>query len=391
MVFSLKNFCCCFGTFLLTFALPSCSSETEKIDNEVAPGRTVLIYLAGDNSLSDEVWEKVDALASGWHNTADNLLIYQDARGERGTPSLMRVVSEAGAAHTEVIKEYPDANSADPQLFSEVLRDALGGYPAPSYGLMLFSHGTGWLPAESYSNPRHYNPAKAGLRSIMDDAGREMEIADFAAAIPDGQFDFIVLEACLMAGVEVAAELRGKTDYLVASSAEILSPGFTAVYEQMLDCLFQKAPDLSGFAARYMAYCNNREGAYRSGTISVIDLKRMDELIRFVSPLLQREAETDISALQCFDRTENKVFFDFGDCMEQVIRQNNQAEEAADRIKQLNELLKQVILYKASTPYFVNLPIRRHSGLTIYVGQEAYPGLNDAYKELSWYRLTRGK
>lgn len=382
-------------TFLITFLfccllLPGCGEERS---SDIMPSarRTVLVYLAGDNSLSDEVWEKVDALVAGWKNERDNLLIYQDTRGERGTPSLMRVVYEAGSAHTEVIKEYPDANSADPQLFSEVLRDALGSYPAPSYGLLLFSHGTGWLPAGSYSSPRHYNNAKVGLRSIMDDAGREMEIADFAAAIPDGQFDFIVLEACLMSGVEVAAELRGKADYLVASSAEILSPGFTPVYEQMLDCLFQKVPDLSSFAARYMAYCNSREGAYRSGTISVIDLKRMDELIGFVSPLLQREVETDISSLQCFDRTENKLFFDFGDYMEQVIRQDNRVEEVADMEKELNKLLDQLVVYKASTPYFVNLPIRRHSGLTIYVEQEIYPGLNNAYRELSWYRLTRGK
>lgn len=382
-------------TFLITFLfccllLPGCGEERS---SDIMPSarRTVLVYLAGDNSLSDEVWEKVDALVAGWKNERDNLLIYQDTRGERGTPSLMRVVYEAGSAHTEVIKEYPDANSADPQLFSEVLRDALGSYPAPSYGLMLFSHGTGWLPAGSYSNPRHYNNAKAGLRSIMDDAGREMEIADFAAAIPDGQFDFIVLEACLMSGVEVAAELRGKADYLVASSAEILSPGFTSVYEQMLDCLFQKDPDLSGFAARYMAYCNSREGAYRSGTISMIDLKQMDELIGFVSPLLQKEVETDISSLQCFDRTENKLFFDFGDYMEQVIRQDNRVEEVADMEKELNKLLDQLVVYKASTPYFVNLPIRRHNGLTMYVEQEIYPGLNDAYRELSWYRLTRGK
>lgn len=382
-------------TFLATFLfccllLPGCSEERS---SDIMPSarRTVLVYLAGDNSLSDEVWEKVDALVAGWKNERDNLLIYQDTRGERGTPSLMRVVSEAGSTHTEVIKEYPDANSADPLLFSKVLRDALGGYPAPSYGLMLFSHGTGWLPAGSYSNPRHYSNTKAGLRSIMDDAGREMEIADFAAAIPDGQFDFIVLEACLMSGVEVAAELCGKADYLVASSAEILSPGFTPVYDGLLDCLFQKDSDLSGFAARYMAYCNSREGAYRSGTISVIDLKQMDELIEFVSPLLQREVETDISSLQCFDRNENKLFFDFGDYMEQVIRQDNRVEEVADMEKQLNKLLDQLVVYKASTPYFVYLPIRRHSGLTIYVEQEIYPGLNNAYRELSWYRLTRGK
>lgn len=52
----------------------------------------------------------------------------------------------------------------------------------------------------------------------------EMELEEFAAAIPDGQLDFIVFEACLMAGVEVAYVLRGKTDYILSSAAEIVSP-----------------------------------------------------------------------------------------------------------------------------------------------------------------------
>ncbi len=71
-----------------------------------------------------------------------------------------------------------------------------------------------------------------------------MEISDFAAALGDCHFDFIVFEACFMAGVEVAWELREKTDYVVASAAEILSPGFTDIYGELRDCLFLPQPDL---------------------------------------------------------------------------------------------------------------------------------------------------
>lgn len=60
------------------------------------------------------------------------------------------------------------------------------------------------------------NPAYAVVRSIGKDTepdtmgGRpsEMELADFAAAIPDHQFSFIVFEACLMAGVVESAFLH---------------------------------------------------------------------------------------------------------------------------------------------------------------------------------------
>lgn len=69
----------------------------------------------------------------------------------------------------------------------------------------------------------------------------EMELDEFAAAIPDGTLDFIIFEACLMAGVEVAYALRGKAEYLLASPAEIISPGFTPVYPEALGYLLDRS------------------------------------------------------------------------------------------------------------------------------------------------------
>ena len=47
-----------------------------------------------------------------------------------------------------------------------------------------------------------------------------MEITDFAMALPDHLFEFIIFEACNMAGIEVAYELRNKAAYIMASSAQ---------------------------------------------------------------------------------------------------------------------------------------------------------------------------
>lgn len=65
-----------------------------------------------------------------------------------------------------------------------------------------------------------------------------MEITDFAAAIPDHQSISLFSEACLMSGIEVAYELRNKTDYLLASSAELLVPGYAPVYPTAFQYLF---------------------------------------------------------------------------------------------------------------------------------------------------------
>lgn len=383
------------GVLFCCSLLLACSEESS-LKTVPSARRTVLVYLAGDNSLSEEVWQKVDALISGWHNMQDNLLVYQDTRGEKGTPSLMKVICNGDHPYTEVVKEYPDANSADPQVFSEVLRDATSGFPAPSYGLLLFSHGTGWLPSGTYADPRaaYRSGGKGqsgnGLRSIIDDNGREMEIADFATAIPDGQFDFIVLEACLMAGAEVAYELRGKADYLLASSAEILSPGFTPVYAEMLRAFFaQPEAALADAADAYYTYCNKKETPYRSATVSVIRLDKMEELAQAMGEvygLLPDEmGSKEVKNIQCFDRSDDRLFFDMGSLI--TFTAEKVGAEGDTPVERVMRVLSETVVYKSATPFFVSLPVRSHSGLTVYIPQPAYPSLDTAWKQTGWGRI----
>lgn len=371
--------------FFFLLAAVSCSSEAEPVDPVVA-SRTVLIYLAGDNSLSDEVGTKTDALVAGWHNTRDNLLIYRDSRDEDGTPSLLKVEGDALHPYVKVVKEYPESDSASPEIFAEVLRDVTTGYPAPSYGLLVFSHGTGWLPEGSYTHPRS---GASSLRSIMEDNGREMAIAGFAAAIPDGQFDFIVLEACLMAGVEVACELRGKADYLLASPAEILSPGFTPVYPAVLEALFrQPEADLLAVADSYYSHCNGLEAPYRSATVSVVRLDRMDELaeaMRRVYACMADIPEEWVHEIQCFDRSENRLFFDMGSLLDRMEAEGG--TEVRRAVTAAQSVLSGTVASKAATPFFVDIPVRAYSGLTTYIEQPAYPALNAAWRQTSWGKI----
>ena len=51
-----------------------------------------------------------------------------------------------------------------------------------------------------------------------------MEITDFAMALADHLFEFIIFEACYIAGIEVAYELRNKAPYIMSSDAPVVSP-----------------------------------------------------------------------------------------------------------------------------------------------------------------------
>ncbi|MFR0893956.1 MAG: clostripain-related cysteine peptidase [Alistipes onderdonkii] len=136
----------------------------------------------------------------------------------------------------------------------------------------------------------------------------EMELEEFAAAIPDGQLDFIVFEACLMAGVEVAYVLRGKTDYILSSAAEIVSPGFTPIYPSALRYLFDTSrsveASLAAFGESYMSHVNKLSGDSRSATLSLVATKELDLLAARTRELLAGLSHRPdiISDLQHFDR-----------------------------------------------------------------------------------------
>lgn len=386
---------------LLPAVLGSCINEEYEGPDPNLPTRTIVVWLGGDNNLSDETVRKIEALRQGWTYTGNKCLIYQDSRDGARLLRLRGGCRTTPTPYVETVREYGAENSASAETFARVLREVADTYPADSYGLIFFSHASGWLPAGTLQKPQ---TPQVRSRSIgVDDGGTgraEMEIADFADAIPGGMFDFIVFETCLTAGVEVAYQLRGKTDYMLASSAEIVSPGFTPVYPSALRLLCDTSVEprtaLEAFGRAYMDYvAANYTGARRSATLSLIDIREISPLAaRTQAALRTRSAEApDLSRLQHFDRPGSygdspalPRFFDLGEWAELWAAP---ADCAAFRAQ-----LERTVVWKSATETFMEgqngFPVRRHSGLTTYIEQEAFPDLNEAYRRLSWCGAVYG-
>lgn len=373
----------------------SCSEGSVPEPCAELPTRTVLVYLAGDNNL-EEIGRTPELLRQGWKDTGSKCLIYYDA--PQAAPKLFALTIRHSDASSvlETVEEYPEENSSSAGVFGRVLADVVRKYPSDSYGLIFASHGSGWLPCGALSDP---------TRTIGDDrtpgttgGAREMEITDFAAAIPDHQFDFIIFEACLMSGIEVAYELRNKTDYLLASSAELLVPGYAPVYPTAFQYLFDTnlgVPQaLEKFAGSYFNYIDTRNGAYRSATQSIVYTREMDALAILAGKTTGnthgRWDDALLGKLQHFDRPGSygdiparPRYFDFGQYM---------AYLAPERQADLDALLRKTVVWKAATPEFMagynGFTILTHSGLTTYIEQDEFPELNAAYKKTAWWKAT---
>lgn len=345
------------------------SCHVEEADNrQLLPERTILFYMAGDNGLSEETQEKVDALVSAWNIADENrLLVFQD-RGGENAPRLLEIKAGSnGKGMIELLEEYKDGNSATTKVFARVLNDMVRHCPSSDYGLVLFSHSSGWFPTGTFAQPR----------SVVTDGDTEFELIDFARTIPNGQFRFIIFESCLMAGAEVVYELKDKTDYIFASSAEILSPGFTPLYGKMLECLYKFTPDLTAFASEYYDYCNGLSGDNRSATVSVIStagLTPLKSLLARAESHVEHWEWVERDGIQHFDRrAKDYLFYD----LEGYIKSIGTQEE----INELAGILEGTILYKAATDEFMpgapyGFPIKQHCGLTIYIPVAKFKELN---------------
>lgn len=371
---------------LIILLLLSCSKDND-VEPVVIKERTILAYLALDNSLSNEMNDVYESLMEGWSDDIDgSLLIFADAR-RAGNPKLIQFEERNGVVVADTLYTYENDNSASPELFRKVITDTKLIAPAKSYGLLLFSHATGWLPEGAFKNPEGWGARTSDRsvivpRSIFEDKGREMELSDFAAAIPDGAFEFIASEMCFMSSVETAYALRNKTEYLLASAPEVLSPGFTPIYKTSLNLLYQSSPDLEGFAQEFFDYFNKQSGSYRSAAISVVRTSGMEKLASLTKAIDPQLTQDEIDQVQFFDRNgKPHLFFDFAD----YIRQAATPEQMAE----IEEQLDKVVVFKRNTAKLININIVRHSGLSVYIPKESLPRLNEAYEETEWYRRVK--
>src|SRR5690606_3840135 len=150
-----------------------------------------------------------------------------------------------------------------------------------------------------------------------------------------------------MAGVEVLYELKDKTDYILSSSAEMLSPGFAPIFPESLPLLYRPEADLAGFAQAYFDFWNDQRGDYRSATVTVAKTADMHLLAAWVN---QRAVNglpaADLAEIQHFDRYRNhRLFFDFEDYYQRKAAPGDEDE--------LSGLLDGIMIYKAATPTFI--------------------------------------
>ena len=403
------------------------SQEGQSADREINTDtrKVMLLYSDGCNSLSSFLSEDINDLCTGWlprqKRADDVILVYSHQPASRGqysqpsSPVLFRLYAESdGTAVRDTLIVYePGTISSSSGQLNNVLTYVNRTFPAKSYGLIFSSHATGYLPAGFYSKPGDYHFSEGRMMSqgtgrrvtptpvpyiepeqdpdmpavksvgqtVIGSSSYEMDIRDFAEAIPM-KLDYILFDACLMGGIEVAYELAGKCDRLGFSQAEVLAEGFN--YQTLTSHLLgnRSESDPYNVCKDYFTQYDVQSGVYRSATISLIDCNRLEPLAGLCKTLFDKYSDNiqkiRPSEVQRFYRSSKHWFYDLQSILEKA---GITAVEKAEFL----ECLDDCVLYKGATPSFMNeLPINTFSGFSMYLPSNGNTELSKYYKTLKW-------
>lgn len=285
--------------FLFPLFLLSCHDNEDNLFP--MPGhkarRTVLVYMAAQNSLGRDGIQRADSLeimnGRSFISPGDRLLVFiDDAR----VPRLYQVTAKE--PRPLLIKQWAeDFSSTDPSRLREVLTLVADRFAAAEYGLVLWSHADGWIPPTDTD----YTPSSAvrplsygidcGTTDRLTNRGTQMSVEGVAEAVSGAgiRCKYIFFDACLMQNLEVGYALRGVADYLVA--APVATPGAGSHYTHTLASgLFSDNP--ADIASTYLADADpdgtNYDYADMGLAISCVRTDRLEALAAVLREALPR-------------------------------------------------------------------------------------------------------
>ena len=424
--------CVALGAFALFMAVSCEKAVTAKDVVYQTKDKTILAYFIDNNNIASYAVNSINQIINGYLPDNGYVLIYTDnintsTMTVRDTmPLLINVYkNSAGAVVTDTVYRFPGQNSATKAALKSAIHVAKTMFPATEMGLVLWSHGTGWLPAGYYASgtfssgvitaelqeraeemtalrtlkklsgenkvkpfvntwsspPGGIDPYANMVKSFGLDNKTEMSIIDLAAAIPC-KLDFIAFDACLMGGIEVAYQLKDSTNYVIFSPAEVLTSSFP--YNTIMKPLF--GGDYAAAAKAYNDYYAAQSGDSQSSTIAVVKTSALAEVAAQAKLIFDANRDKiqalDLSGIQPYFRYDKHWFYDINDFIVNLVGVNAASAFTA--------ALNNAVVAKYTTGKILNLTIdpAKFSGVSTYINNPANSTLDAFYQNFAWEKAA---
>ncbi len=381
-----------FQSLALTAAIAviatGCHDDNGKNQPQPVSGlRTVLVYQVANNNLGSsrydlaDIVEMIDGAKKGDIPENSHLLVYN--AGYNSDPTLVEVTS----AGLDTLKTYSRAvSSVRSERMLEVLDDAETFADTEEFGLVLWSHGSGWLQDGIEDS------AVVDTKSFGSDNGNTMNITTLAKVLEQGpELSFLYFDCCYMASVETLYELRNTSPVIVGSATELRTDGMP--YHENLSAFFSPVPDMVKAATNTFELYDQCSGIDRTCTMSVIRTAALDSLAQ-ATKAIYASANGNMPASYTPQRFMNRgisncMYFDFAQYVEALCTNTDGSERftgAAGMLADFNEAMSHCVIYAAATPMLWNtVPLDYHCGLSTYILANPNYSRNVKYYTLSWY------
>lgn len=400
--------------------------------------RVLILYSAGYNTISDylkgDIRELLDSpsayLPIRGGKKAFLVVSHQTGRSYDFTnptsPYLLRISRDYdGSARCDTLLTLEKGTRVVDVPVCRSLLEYIGEhFPSRHYGMIFSSHGTGWLPKGYYGTekddesviwaaPRPSGqgaaipadipegavpytlpdpddiPVKSLGNEVEQDArgktwSYEMDLPEFVQACPL-HLDYLLMDACLMGGIETAYEFRGIADYIGFSPAEIPAEGF--YYTGIPQFLLYETPaNPLGVCMDFYLKALPRSGSQRTAVISYIDCSKLEAFAEVCRTIFEKYREgfsqIDPTKVQGFFRHKQHYFYDMLDIVEK-------AGVSGEDLDAFKAALSDCILYRAFTEKVMgSVRVDRFCGFSMYLPCHGKPVLDDFYKGLAWNKAT---
>ena len=273
---------------------------------------TFLTYINGNNNLDPYGATNINQMEQIGSTDQLNVVV-QWASLKRGTTQRLYIHkdNDPRKVTSPILQEIPKLDMGDWRSLVEFVQWAHDNYPAKRYFINVWNHGNGWhLTDISYDDVSgHMITTKQ-----LGDAMRE------SASIIGHKIDLYASDACLMAMIEIANEMKDSVEIFAGS--EETEPGDGWPYHAILARWIQTAEPSAADVAKiitteYVKSYTNGSNGNLPVTFSAFDLSKIDALNKSVRDLGQviitADKQTRTGALGAANRTLHFSYSDYSD------------------------------------------------------------------------------
>lgn len=336
---------------LTVCSLTSCSDEA--FDVESVNKQTILVFFPWTGSINNpglyaDLQNNVDSICAGieakkgLNNT--RVLLFMSQNYQKSHLIDLEYDGSKKKVIKDTLKTYQGADYTTAEGFASILNEVKQDAEALNYALIIGAHGCGWTYATDWVNYPYLSRPNAGSNGTKEMGGTQEEsnfsgihfegnghypgtrffgsvsLADNAidlSTLAEGikmsgiKMQYILFDACYMGNVETAYELKDVTNYMIASSSEIMEYGLP--YKSLWGYLCSATPSYSSIVSNSISFYKTTDVPYLN--LAAIDCRQMDKLAEVMKEINSKytlDSSVPLDSIQPLDGFSPHLFYDLG-------------------------------------------------------------------------------